>query len=283
MNSKETAGMTDRQYSEILAAIQTDPGNRGLARVPDRNLFTAFPHDFAAACALLNRSASLRIVTGFYIPGATPPAFETDGPLGAVFLARALATLTIPCEIKAEPAVFNACSTVINSTTVPDPACVLFLERGGPSSDGRRYTMRGTDITNFLDDSLDIVPAGVPTLGIGDGGNEIGMGKIPHDIICANIPNGERIHCRVATDHLVVCGVSNWGAYALAAGLFLLRGVAPPAGLFDAEHERLILERMVRAGPLVDGVRGLPTATVDGLSWEDYTKPLVRIAEILSL
>ena len=56
------------------------------------------------------------------------------------------------------------------------------------------------------------------TIGIGDGGNEIGMGKIPHETIVKNIPNGDLIHCRVPTDHLIVAGVSNWGAYALAAG-----------------------------------------------------------------
>ena len=44
---------------------------------------------------------------------------------------------------------------------------------------------------------------------LGDGGNEIGMGKIPHETIVKNIPNGDLIHCRVPTDHLIVAGVSN--------------------------------------------------------------------------
>jgi len=38
---------------------------------------------------------------------------------------------------------------------------------------------------------------------------------------------------------------------------------------------------MVEAGPLVDGVTGKQTATVDGLSWEDYIKPLVEIGKIM--
>ena len=38
------------------------------------------------------------------------------------------------------------------------------------------------------------------------------MGKIPHETIVKNIPNGDLIHCRVPTDHLIVAGVSNWGA-----------------------------------------------------------------------
>jgi D-glutamate cyclase len=52
--------------------------------------------------------------------------------------------------------------------------------------------------------------------------------------------------------------------------------------LFDPDREREILEVMVREGPLVDGVTGEQKATVDGLSWEDYADPLVRIREILN-
>jgi hypothetical protein len=99
--------------------------------------------------------------------------------------------------------------------------------------------------------------------------------------VVKNIPNGNLIHCRVPTDYLIVAGVSNWGAYALAAGVYVLRGVKPPADLFDPDREREILEVMVREGPLVDGVTGQQTATVDGLSWDEYAKPLVRIREIL--
>jgi hypothetical protein len=118
-------------------------------------------------------------------------------------------------------------------------------------------------------------------IGVGDGGNEIGMGKISHGTVVKNIPNGDLIHCRVPTDHLIVAGVSNWGAYALAAGLFVLKDQRPPAGLFDPGREREVLEVMVSEGPLVDGVTGKPTATVDGLSWDEYVKPLIRLREIL--
>ncbi len=119
------------------------------------------------------------------------------------------------------------------------------------------------------------------TIGIGDGGNEIGKGKIPAEVIGRNIPKGELIACRVATDHLIVCGVSNWGAYALAAGVALLRRANLDPGLFDVEKERELLRIMVEQGPLVDGVTAQPTVTVDGLSFEEYVKPLARIRGIL--
>ena len=157
------------------------------------------------------------------------------------------------------------------------------IEHPGRARDGRYYSMRGRDIgedMSYYDEGFLVKKKSV-TIGIGDGGNEIGMGKIPHETVVKNIPNGDLIHCRVPTDHLIVAGVSNWGAYALAAGVYVLRGVKPSADLFDPNREREILEVMVREGPLVDGVTGQQTATVDGLTWDEYAKPLVRIREIL--
>jgi hypothetical protein len=86
----------------------------------------------------------------------------------------------------------------------------------------------------------------------------------------------------VATDHLIVCGVSNWGAYGLATGVRLLRGAPHEPGLYDVERERQVLQHMVTTGPLVDGVSGTCTATVDGLQFERYAEVLRRIGETIS-
>lgn len=60
------------------------------------------------------------------------------------------------------------------------------------------------------------------TIGIGDGGNEVGMGKIYDTISGSSIPNAQQIACTAAADHLLVCSVSNWGGYALAAAFALV-------------------------------------------------------------
>lgn len=286
----------DEQLAAILAAIHTDPGHRGLA-----NLFGVFPQDFAEACRSLaeHPAAMAEVVTGFFIASSEPPAFETDGPLGAVFLVRALKPLLkhIGClgesgydeSLRAglQAAGFTAEEiekrVVDPRTWWPGGTHLIAIERAGRAADGRRYTMRGREIIRSEESDGGFGHTRVPctTIGIGDGGNEIGMGKIPHEIVVANIPNGDLIHCRVPADHLIVAGVSNWGAYALAAGVYVMRGIQPPAGLFDPDRERAILEVMVKAGPLVDGVTGKQTATVDGLTWEDYVKPLVRLGEIM--
>lgn len=303
----------DEKLAAILAAVQTDPGNRGLARDPHDNLFTATKGDFEAACRSIGRTHedAIDISTGFFIPTAEPPAYETDGPLGAVFLLRSLGLLLqqvsviapLRCgtvvALGAESAGLEINRRVMNSGCGEHELIVqngrwpgfeathsIALEHVGRAGDGRYYSMRGRDITDHtlrIDGwySLPVAKRGVETIGIGDGGNEIGMGKIPHETVVKNIPNGDLIHCRVPTDHLIVAGVSNWGAYALAAGVFVLRGVTPPPDLFDPDREREILEVMVREGPLVDGVTGKQTATVDGLTWHEYIKPLIRIREIL--
>jgi hypothetical protein len=146
--------------------------------------------------------------------------------------------------------------------------------------------MRGRDITEFtgpahlLFEHAGTLAPLVTTIGIGDGGNEIGMGKIPWSTIRKNIPNGGLIACRVPTDHLIVAGVSNWGAYALAAGVAVLRGNPLRDELFDVEREREILRAMVEKGPLVDGVTAKPTVSVDGLSFEEYARPLRELAKL---
>ncbi len=311
----------------IRDLIQQDVGNRGLRTDPEANLITACPDDFAAACRSIAAApqAVVAVVTGFFIPHATPPCGETDGPLGALFLARALAPLGVHVALVTDAFCYRALRAgvaacgmkdLVHVGALPAPdgpwptfpqdgwpllmkllglTHLIALERVGPSHTlesipeehrDRCHTMRGRDITadmypaHLLFEAARAHAPGVVTVGIGDGGNEIGMGKIPWDVIRRNIPGGGLVACRVPTDHLLVCGVSNWGAYGLAAGVRLLRGTAPDSELFDTERERALLEVMVKEGPLVDGVTGQQTATVDGLEFERYAEPLRRLATI---
>jgi hypothetical protein len=319
----------------IRDIIQVDIGNRGLRTDPVDNLITACAGDFRAACLSLAETtrAVVGIITGFWIPGAEPPAGETDGPLGALFLARALVPLGMRVVLitdefcrEALEAGLEACDLrravlvlalppVARGGSLPPLIAelprqgfshLIAIERVGPSHTlasvrsqpgagpgaveqflgeippehhDRCHTMKGVDITDEMSPAHQLFEAartieGVTTIGIGDGGNEIGMGKIPWEIIRRNIPRGGLVACRVPTDHLIVCGVSNWGAYGLAGGVRLLRGAAPEPGLFDQECERDLLRIMVERGPLVDGVIGKPLVSVDGL-------PFDRFAEVL--
>ena len=93
--------MSDFVLRSLRDAIQIDPGGRGLATDPVDNLFTACAGDFEAACRSVATTAhpALAIFTGFCITHADPPCGETDGPLGALFLARALVPLGIRAAV----------------------------------------------------------------------------------------------------------------------------------------------------------------------------------------
>jgi hypothetical protein len=309
--------MSDPVLEAIRDVIQEDVGNRGLRTDPETNLITACLNDFQAACRSLAETpnAAVAIVTGFLIPHAEPPSGETDGPLGALFLARALAPLGMKVALVTDSFCQQALQVGLAACGLQETVPLLSLplharpwevfierdwqkafpsgfplthlialERVGPShAHDRCYTMAGRDITasmapaHLLFEAASQQNPRITTIGIGDGGNEIGMGKISRDIIQRNIRNGQLIACRVPADHLIVCGVSNWGAYGLAAGVRWLRGRKLDAELFDPERECELLQIMVEQGPLVDGVTGMPTVSVDGLSFERYVEPLRRL------
>ena len=61
------------------------------------------------------------------------------------------------------------------------------------------------------------------TIAVGDGGNEIGMGALPRALIAAHVEHGATIACVTPRSHLIVAGVSHWGAYALLGALAVVR------------------------------------------------------------
>lgn len=148
----------------------------------------------------------------------------------------------------------------------------------------RPYNMRGQDISAFTAPAhrlFETTPHHVISVGIGDGGNEIGMGRMPWDVIHGNIQHGGKIACRVPTQRLIVAGTSNWGAYALAAGLAWLRPHAEIGKLFDSDREAQLWEATLAKEPLVDGVTAEHQFTVDGLSRSVYQQPMNGMQQLL--
>jgi Domain of unknown function (DUF4392) len=103
------------------------------------------------------------------------------------------------------------------------------------------------------------------TIGVGDGGNEIGMGNVRARLARLG-PLMARTAAVVGADHLVVAGVSNWGAYGITAELGRL---AARALLHSPETERRLIEACVKAGA-VDGITRRPEATVDSLDLDTH-------------
>jgi hypothetical protein len=157
------------------------------------------------------------------------------------------------------------------------------IERCGRSADGAPRNMRGEDISAFTTPLDELFLAGPwQRIAIGDGGNEIGMGSLPASLIGAHVAHGETIACATPADHLIVAGVSNWGAYALIGALAVIRDDwrATMIGCLDAERDGAILQAMVTDGPAVDGVTRQRTLTVDSLPAEVHHAKLRAIRAV---
>jgi hypothetical protein len=123
------------------------------------------------------------------------------------------------------------------------------------------------------------------TVGIGDGANEIGMGAVLWRELVQRL-DGEhapRIPCRVATDWTIVAGTSNWGAYALAAAVAVLRDDVRHLRPWGVSHQQQMLEDLVHNGPAVDGKTRRKEATVDGLPFITYIQPWMEMRRLMGM
>ena len=229
----------------------------------------------------LRAAQHLKDIRGTVIIGTGFPVtstFETDGPVGAIALYDTLEALG------AKPIL--ACGPPLSSSLTDDyrvleltartldsaqqeaeqqllnlaPAAIVSIERPGLAADNRYYNMRGEDITErcaFFDPFIN--SASCPTIAVGDGGNEIGMGNIREAISDLDI-NPSVTGC----DELLVADVSNWGAYGVIAILASwtgqdLLGKISPIDILD----------YLSARGSVDGVTRENTLTEDGLEAEE--------------
>ncbi len=138
--------------------------------------------------------------------------------------------------------------------------------------------MKGDDISGFTPpvDKLfaAAMDSGIYTVGIGDGGNEIGMGNLK-DVIAEKLPVTP---CIIRTADLIIADVSNWGAYALCAELGSLSGKKL---LPDYQKIITFIRHTVSLGS-VDGVTKLNTATEDGYPPEVSKEIYNRLSEVRS-
>jgi hypothetical protein len=148
------------------------------------------------------------------------------------------------------------------------PAMVTSIEKLGPNPQGIAHTSTGTptagDRTRAECLFDETARRGIPSLGIGDNGNELSFGLIA-EAVAKYKPNGARLCTRVKTDVLLPANTSDWGAYAVEAALAALTG--RPELMHRADTEPRMIEACV-ATHGADGSTGRHILQVDGMPAE---------------
>ncbi len=226
-----------------------------------------------AANILHDCKGTVLIGTGFPVDST----FETDGPVGAIALYDTLKHLganpIIVCGDPLQGVIGDDYQTyqisvgdlskgkqeALDALEKLKPEVVLSIERPGLSAGGFYANMRGEDISSrcaCFDYFL--IEADCPTIAIGDGGNEIGMGKVLETL--SSLPITPAV---TSCDELLVADVSNWGAH----GLIALLGYWSGEDLLAKINTLDILKYISERGS-VDGVTRENTLTEDSLGSE---------------
>ena len=226
-----TEQTSDHLLSQKIEDILVARNLRGMKRVQ--------PHLQPGYC--LRAAQILQECRGHVFIGTGFPVvdtFETDGPVGTIALYDALealgATPIIVCGRPLSGAL--AAKYRVHEIRVGDhdkrehealdamekyqPQAIVSIERPGQAADGGYYNMRGENIssrTACFDTFMNLSEC--PTIAVGDGGNEIGMGKVSEALKELNI-----VPAATSCDELVVADVSNWGAYAIISFLSVWHG-----------------------------------------------------------
>lgn len=277
------------KFNEFEKLISRNLDKRGLDKV---NL----TGQIESCVKSLNLSQTVVIVTGFVIKSAG--VGETDGPPGALALAYGLERLgkkvvivtdkysekflKIGAELlnlEASIHIFKEnmedqqAEQIINEY---EPDHIIAIERPGRNIENRCYSMMGEDITEFCPNTdLLFIKAkqhNIRTSAVGDGGNEVGMGKVS-DVVKKHVFKGNIICAQVETDSLIVAGVSNWGAFAICAGLCITNNKII---MYGEKTYQDVLEKIVKAGA-VDGCSKKNETTVDGMSYEENLNIFIKL------
>ena len=244
---------------------------------------------------LLSNVGKVFITTGFYI--LTAGTIETDGPPGAIALGNGLEKLgyevvyiTDSYASKFLDEYRSHTSRLIDFPICSDeesgkysktllaeekPSILISIERCGRSHDGLYRNMRNLSITEYTAQIDRLFDLHNTTIGIGDGGNEIGMGNVYKAVEkSAQLVEDPAI---TKVSELVISSVSNWGGYGLLAQLSQAKGINL---LPNIDDEKEMIEGMVNLGA-VDGVTGKSVYQVDGFELDQNAIILDNLAKEL--
>lgn len=170
-----------------------------------------------------------------------------------------------------------------------DPSALITIERAGMNEVGQVHSARAEAASDSMAKIdylvLQAKERKIYTVGIGDGGNELGMGLIKERLReyfplarKCSCPCGKGMAPETATDCLVTANVSNWGAYAIEACLAILK--QDPRILHTPSVENRVLTKAADS-QLIDANSGYADPSVDGVGTEVHISIIVILTEIV--
>lgn len=232
---------------------------------------------------ILENPGKILITTGFYILSAG--AAETDGPPGAIAIGNGLEQLgyqvvyvtdryahnmMINCKSENSKVIEFPIASIADSQAYAEnllntekPSVLLSIERCAASDDEIYRNMRNADISDHTARIDLMFNMHEQTVGIGDGGNEIGMGNIRKGV--SESQTLVTYPAATTVKELIISSVSNWGGYGLLAALSIQtnKNLLP-----SLEEDSSIIIKIVDMGA-VDGFSGEQTYKVDGFDLKE--------------
>lgn len=249
-----------------------------------------------AANEIISRTGVVFIVTGFYISYAN--ASETDGPPGSIALGRALKSMGFDviyitdkwslsilkgiCDSNDKIIEFPVDSHKKSSQFAKklinkySPSLSISIERASLMGDGTYRNWKGQDVSQYNAKIDYLFNFADFSIGIGDGGNEIGMGNLNKEIKkIKGLPDNPAV---TKVDNLIISSCSNWGAYGLIAEL---SSILNKNILISAEEAKKIIIKIVDLGA-VEGMSGESIYAVDGRNLDEDSVCLNDLHNYLS-
>ncbi|XP_070578218.1 D-glutamate cyclase, mitochondrial-like isoform X2 [Ptychodera flava] len=293
-----TAESVVSKVKALEECIQDDPGNRGISplHIPDELIKSALSLSHASSVVVTTGFPC--------IVNKTPPYENDglSGAIAIATMLQALGKqVTIMVDADMTTVICDIVKTLVSRGVIPKSLDVtsfppsgqdanlqtareflsgedelhpkyqhlVAIERVGRASDKTWRSMRAVDLTSLVSpidllfDAAKDMPY-VSTTGIGDGGNELGMGKVK-DRVVEHINQGSEVACEVAADYLITAGVSDWGGFALSMALYAV-SLCPVHDRYLRRNVGFPLQKaedLQKVFPTVERQEAMLTALVD--------------------
>ncbi|XP_038074531.1 D-glutamate cyclase, mitochondrial-like [Patiria miniata] len=314
------ASVTSEAIEEKIKQLEGFIGNRQLENV-------VVPDDLLKSVLALSHASSVAVSTGFPCLQNKKNPYEDYGLPGAIATAKMLQALGKKVDLVVDKTLYGPLTTVLEALVeqkvlAKPVSVVLYPPEGeqdiletakkfllGPGTAAPRYDhllaveragkAEATDVGCRGIGWLFLATADmltVHTSSIQDGNNKLGR-----DTAHCDISQGPTTACSKASDFLITAGVSNWGGFAVAVGLYLVstcpiheryrrRAVGFPPTDEDRQRFRSALPDVDRERQLFHtllshkffNMTGKDEPHGDGLSFEDaYAKKIKQLLSVI--